>query len=110
MITSGIFFKNFKLKKNSLEIKKKLVKFIADDNSIAQSLKKNYQDFFKKKELKKYKSFKNIRVIGMGGSSLGTEAIYDFLKYKIKKNFIFINNLSPKLKKENNKKILNLIV
>ncbi len=110
MITSGIFFKDFKLKKKSSEIKKKLEKFIIENNSIAQSLKKDYQDFFKKKELKKYKSFKNIRVIGMGGSSLGTEAIYDFLKYKIKKNFIFINNLNPRLKKGNNKKILNLIV
>ena len=110
MITSGIFFKNFELKKKSPKIKKKLEKFIAENNSIAQSLKRNYQDFFKKKELKKYKSFKNIRVIGMGGSSLGTEAIYDFLKYKIKKNFFFINNLNPRLKKENNKKILNLIV
>ena len=110
MITSGIFFKNFKLKKKSLEIKKKIEKFIIENDPIAQSLKKDYRDFFKKKELKKYKSFKNIRVIGMGGSSLGTQAIYDFLKYKIKKNFIFINNLSPKLKKENNKKILNLIV
>ena len=110
MITSGIFFKNFKLKKNSLEIKKKIEKFIIENDPIAQSLKKDYQDFFKKKGLKKYKSFKNIRVIGMGGSALGTQAIYDFLKYKIKKNFIFINNLSPKLKKENNKKILNLVV
>ena len=110
MITSGIFFQNFKLKRKSLKIKKKLEKFIEENNSIAQSLKRNYQDFFKKKELKKYKSFKNIRVIGMGGSSLGTEAIYDFLKYKIKKNFFFINNLNPRLKKENNKKILNLIV
>ncbi len=110
MITSGIFFKNFKLKKKSLSIKKKLEKFVAENNSIAQSLKRNYQDFFKKKKLKKYKSFKNIRVIGMGGSSLGTEAIYDFLKYKIKKNFLFINNLNPILKNENDKKILNLIV
>ena len=110
MITSGIFFKNFKIQKKSLKIKKKLEKFIAENNSIAQSLKRNYQDFFKKKGLKKYKSFKNIRVIGMGGSSLGTEAIYDFLKYKIKKNLFFINNLNPRLKKENNKKILNLIV
>ena len=110
MITSGIFFKNFKIQKKSPKIKKKLEKFIAENNSIAQSLKRNYQDFFKKKELKKYKSFKNIRVIGMGGSSLGTEAIYDFLKYKIKKNLFFINNLNPRLKKENNKKILNLIV
>jgi len=110
MITSGIFFKDFKLKKKSSEIRKKLEKFIIENNSIAQSLKKDYKDFFKNKELKKYKSFKNIRVIGMGGSSLGTQAIYDFLKYKIKKNFIFISNLNPKLKKENNKKILNLIV
>ena len=110
MITPGIFFKDFKLKKKSSEIKKKLEKFIIENNSIAQSLKKDYQDFFKKKELKKYKSFKNIRVIGMGGSSLGTEAIYDFLKYKITKKFTFINNLNPKFKKENNKKILNLIV
>ena len=110
MITSGIFFKNFKLKKKSLKIKIKLEKFITENNSIAQSLKKNYQDFFKKKELKKYESFKDIRLIGMGGSSLGTEAIYDFLKYKIKKNFFFVNNLSPRLKKKNNKKILNLIV
>ena len=110
MITSGIFFKNFELKKKSPKIKKKLEKFIAENNSITQSLKKNYQDFFKKKELKKYKSFKDIRVIGMGGSSLGTEAIYDFLKYKVTKNFTFINNLNPKFKKENNKKMLNLIV
>jgi len=110
MITSGIFFKNFIQKRKSLEIKKKLKKFIKENDPIAQSFKKNYQDFFKKKELKKYKSFKNIRVIGMGGSSLGTQAIYDFLKYKIKRNFIFVNNLSPKLKKENNKKMLNLIV
>ena len=110
MITSGIFFKNFILKKNLLEIKKNVKKFIRENDSITQSLKKDYQDLFKKKDLKKYKSFKNIRVIGMGGSSLGTQAIYDFLKYKIKKNFIFINNLNPKLKKENRKKILNLIV
>ena len=59
MITSGISFKNFKIQKKSLKIKKKLEKFIAENNSIAQSLKRNYQDFFKKKELKKYKSFKN---------------------------------------------------
>ena len=105
MITSGIFFKNFILKRKSVEIKKNVKKFIKENDPIAQSLKENYQDLFKKKELKKYKSFKNIRVIGMGGSSLGTQAIYDFLKYKIKKNFIFINNLNPKLKKENNKKM-----
>ena len=30
------------------------------------------------------------RIIGMGGSSLGAQAIYDFLKKKIKKNFYFL--------------------
>ena len=34
----------------------------------------------------------------MGGSSLGTEAIYDFLKNKITKKFTFVNNLNPKSK------------
>ena len=29
----------------------------------------------------------------MGGSILGSEAIYDFLNYKIKKKFHFFNNL-----------------
>ena len=33
----------------------------------------------------------------MGGSILGTEAIYQFLKKKIKKEFIFINNLNSKI-------------
>jgi len=47
----------------------------------------------------------------MGGSILGTEAIYDFLKHKVKKKFYFINNLNATLHKFNNKKkILNLIV
>ena len=47
----------------------------------------------------------------MGGSILGTEAIYDFLRHKTKKNFCFINNLKPNFKLNNNKKkFLNLIV
>ena len=29
----------------------------------------------------------------MGGSTLGAQAIYDFLKNKIKKKFIFVDNL-----------------
>ena len=45
----------------------------------------------------------------MGGSSLGTQAIYSFLKHKIKKKIIFINNLSPSYIKDK-KKYLNLIV
>ena len=46
----------------------------------------------------------------MGGSSLGTQAVYDFLKHKIKKNFIFINDLQNKQKKETKKSLTNLVV
>ena len=42
---------------------------------------------------KNFKKFKTIIIIGMGGSILGTKAIYSFLKHKIKKKFIFIDNL-----------------
>ena len=36
----------------------------------------------------------------MGGSILGTKAIYSFLKYKIKKKFIFIDNLDQEFLKK----------
>ena len=40
-------------------------------------------------QLHKFKKYKKIAVIGMGGSILGAEAIYSFLKKKIKKNSTF---------------------
>ena len=40
-------------------------------------------------QFKKFKKFKNIVLIGMGGSILGTEAIFNFLKQKIK-NYILL--------------------
>ena len=46
----------------------------------------------------------------MGGSILGTQAIHDFLRHKIKKNFIFVDNLHNNQKKKINKKIINLII
>ena len=52
---------------------------------------KSYNDRY---DLKKIKSNKNFRVIGMGGSALGSQAIYNFLREKIKKKFLFFNNLN----------------
>tara|TARA_B100000787_G_scaffold99264_1_gene73293 strand:- start:223 stop:1185 length:963 start_codon:yes stop_codon:yes gene_type:complete len=46
----------------------------------------------------------------MGGSILGTESIYDFLRHKVKKKFIFINNLQSKIKNLDKKKYVNIIV
>ena len=110
MITSGIFFKNFKKKKEFGTLKKKLNSILKENNNIVQSLSSNYRDSFDKKKIKGLKKFLDYRIIGMGGSSLGTQAIYDFLNHKIKKNFSFLNNLQPNLKNSDKKKYLNLIV
>ena len=109
MITPGIFFKNFNLKKNTLIVKKKLNFIFKKNDSLIQSLGKNYKDSFNKKDLQKFNKFKKLRVIGMGGSSLGANAIYNFLKKSIKKEFIFVDNLRP-LNKKKTDKFLNLVV
>ena len=109
MLTKSVKFTNFKIKKNSLLIKKKLISLLKSKNEILNSLSQNYKDNFTKKILLKYKRKTNYRVIGMGGSSLGTQTIYDFLKYKIKKKFIFSDNLQVNLDKDK-KKYTNLIV
>ena len=109
MLTKGVKFTNFKTKKKSLLIKKKLISLLKSKNEILNSLSQNYKDNFTKKILLKYKRNTNYRVIGMGGSSLGTQTIYDFLKHKIKKKFVFSDNLQVNLIKDK-KKYTNLIV
>jgi len=47
--------------------------------------------------LNKYSKYKNIIIIGMGGSILGTKSIYSFLKQKIKKEVFFFDNLDLNL-------------
>ncbi len=109
MKNKNILFKNFKLDKKTINTKKILTELLKEDNKILQSLSNNYSDSYIKKSLSKYKNFKNIRIIGMGGSSLGTRAIYSFLKHKIKKKLIFFDNLETN-KIKDKKKHLNLIV
>ena len=109
MLTKGVKFTNFKIKKNSSLIKKKLISLLKSKNEILNSLSQNYKDNFTKKILLKYKRNTDYRVIGMGGSSIGTQTIYDFLKHKIKKKFVFSDNLQVNLIKDK-KKYTNLIV
>ena len=109
MLSSRINFFNFKKKPKSKLITKKIKKnydqLIAENNTILQSLSKNYKDNFDTKLINKFKKFENFRIIGMGGSSLGAQAIYQFMKHKIKKNFYFIDNLQAN-KTLSKKKIL----
>tara|TARA_B100000989_G_scaffold171616_1_gene128572 strand:+ start:61 stop:825 length:765 start_codon:yes stop_codon:yes gene_type:complete len=110
MLTSNIKFRQFKIRKNNQNADKELKKLLRENNSVIRSLTKSYENNFKIKNLQKYKKFLNHRVIGMGGSTLGTQAIYDFLRFKIKKKFNFLDNLNSSKKKICKKKCLNLII
>ncbi len=109
MLTKSISFINFKKSKKQNKAKKIFLSLIKEKNYILNSLSKNYKSSYKIDKINPYKKSKNFRVIGMGGSVLGTQTIYDFLKHKIKKNFLFFDNLSPK-KRNNNKNFTNLVV
>ena len=112
MLTSGIYFKNFKKSKkiNSSQVKKKILLLFKEKNYILDSLKKNYKDSFSKKIINRYKKYSTFKVIGMGGSTLGTQTIYEFLKDIVKKDFLFIDNLRQKKLKIKNNKNVNLVV
>jgi len=113
MLTQNINFYKFGVKKNffktKLFVKKTLKKY--SNNNFFQSLSNKYVYSFSKKKIMKYKKFNNFNIIGMGGSSLGIEAIYNFLSFKIKKKFNFYNNIN--LNKFSDKKkirTLNIII
>ena len=110
MLTKNIKLKLFKNKKLNKNLKKKLITLLNEENFIIKSLNKEYKNSFNKKTISKFKNFINYRVIGMGGSSLGTQAIYDFLEHKIKKKFEFLDNLKSHTKKNKKKRYLNLII
>ena len=107
MTTKNIKFKNFKIKKNFFNIARKIKLLLDENNSILKTLRSSYKYSYSSKVVKKFKKYQNLTLIGMGGSILGSQAIYDFLKYKIKKKVFFINNLNNK-KLENYKKGKNL--
>ena len=110
MLTKGINFQNFKIKKNIQKIKQDLKNLINENSAVINSLSSSYKYSYNKKFIKKYNSTSKVRIFGMGGSTLGTQAIYDFLKEKIKKKFIFIDNLYPSRKKKIKDNFLNLII
>ncbi|MDC2998345.1 glucose-6-phosphate isomerase [Candidatus Pelagibacter sp.] len=111
MLTPTIHFTKFKIKIEKKNKIKNELKFILKENTqVIRSLTKKYKNKFNKKDISKYKKLKNFRIIGMGGSSLGAQAIYDFLKHKIHKKFEFLDNLRPDYKNLSNYNPLNLII
>jgi len=110
MITSGINFINFKIKKKSNLVKNFFFLLLKKKNEVINSLSKEYKNSFNKKAINKYKKVSNYQIIGMGGSTLGAQAIYDFLNHKIRSKFNFVDNLQPNRKLNNKKNFTNLIV
>ena len=118
-----IIYKNF-IKKKYLSIKrnKKLsnefVKTLKDISGNLNKTKNTFHSLSNKfkfslnfKSIKRFKKYNTVVIIGIGGSILGAEAIYYFLKKKIKKEFIFLNNIDEtKINKLKNQKDLNKIL
>ena len=111
MFSKNITFINFKNKKiKNIKAKTNNLKKYEwlKNYPLLKSFTKSFKYSYSKKDINKYKFYKDFRLIGMGGSILGTEAIYQFLRHKIKKNFYFHNNLIPQI--ENLKKMPNIVV
>ena len=108
MLSKDIKFKNFNIKLSSKKIKNDLYKILKEDNEILNSLRPTYKYSYNKKLIKKLKKENVLSIIGMGGSVLGTQAIYHFLKHKIKKTINFHDNLESNLKID--QKNINIIV
>ena len=87
MLTNGINFLNFRVKKKTT-VRKDLKFILKEKNQVILSLSKTYKDSFNNNSLKYFKKNLDFRIIGMGGSTLGAQAIYNFLKDKVKKKFI----------------------
>ena len=91
------------LKINKKDMKKKfndIKKNFNNSKNLFHTLNKNYKLNLNLKKIKKNKKF---AIIGMGGSILASKSIYSFLEYKIKKKFIFLDNLDEIKIKEINK-------
>ena len=110
MLTNNIVLKSFLRQKSEDKIKYKLQSILKEKNELFKSMSKNYNDNFNFKKVKNICKKNSIRLIGMGGSILGSKAIFSFLREKVKKKFYFIDNLQnikDRPKKEN---FTNLII
>ncbi len=116
MLTKNIFFQSFRLKnlktkfhKNFISILKKEIK---DEKNLLYSFTNKYKNSYKEKYINNLKkNFSIINIIGVGGSILGSKAIYFFLIDKINKKINFLDNLINYRKNSFQKsRSLNLII
>ena len=109
MLSRNILFKNFNKAKISKKIKLSLKNILNVNNDLLLSFTKEYKNRYDLKKIKILRKSLETRIIGMGGSILGSKAIYSFLKDLIPKNFYFIDNLEIQIKPDK-QKYFNLII
>ena len=101
LIKNNFFLSSKKFHQNLKKTKKLFNSFKSDLNDfkipLLDSYQRNYEYDFTPEIVKKFSKYKNIIILGMGGSILGTKSIYFFLKKKIKKKVFFFDNLDPSL-------------
>ncbi len=111
MLTKNINFKNFGLNRSNKKILFCLKNLLKKENEIIKSLKSNYKDSYSKKIVNHSKKYNQVIITGMGGSILGSRSIYNFLRAKIKKKFIFKDSFDYlKIDLKNKKKRINLVI
>ena len=95
---------NKKLNSDFSKILQNIIDNIDNRKDTFHVLSKNFKLNFKPKDFLRFRKFQTIVIIGMGGSILGAETIYQFLGEKIKKKIYFLDDLdenkSIKLKKK----------
>ena len=98
MLIKKNYFKNLFLnsKKFNINFKKTRKNFFILKSDIEnfklpllETYDKNYNYDFSSLTIKKFSKYKNIIIIGMGGSIWGAKTIFNFFKEKIKKNIFF---------------------
>ena len=110
-LTNNINFQDFKKKKIDTKIQKILNILLKKENYILKSFSKSYKDSWHDQIKLNFNKYKNIILIGMGGSIMGSRAIYSFLNKRINKNFFFIDNFEHNsIKNIKKKNSLNLII
>jgi len=103
---------NFK-KKNNRKIKKLFSEILQKKNSsyrVIDTFSNKYQYSYNKKNITRFKKYKTISVFGLGGSSLCIKAIYNFLRFKIKKKVYFYDNLNVAVPKIDKNKNLDIVI
>ena len=77
---------------------------------VIDTFSNRYKYSYDKKKILRFRKYKSISIFGLGGSSLCIKAIYDFLRFKIRKKAYFYDNLDTTVPKVIKNKNLDIII